>query len=66
MDNPACLNFRAADLLAVVLVLAGLGYALATRDKLGLVVAFAGVILAIYGVLKPEARSPDGEEPPTF
>lgn len=38
----------------MVLVVVGLGYTLATKDKAGLVVAFAGVTLLAYGALKPQ------------
>ena len=53
------------DGLGVVLVAVGLTWAVLTRDKLGLVVAFAGVTLLAFGVLR--RRSPgavDGKEPP--
>jgi hypothetical protein len=37
----------------VLLVAAGPAWSVLTQDKLGLVVAFAGVILLAYAVLKP-------------
>ena len=39
------------DALAVALLVLGLGYSVLTRDKLGLVVAFAGVTLLARGVV---------------
>jgi drug/metabolite transporter (DMT)-like permease len=55
------------DALGVLLVAVGLAYVVLTRDKLGLVVAFAGVTLLAYGVLRPRLPSPsDGKEPPIF
>ena len=41
------------DGLGVLLVAVGIGWVLLTRDKLGLGVAFAGVTLLVYGVLRP-------------
>ncbi len=55
------------DGLGLLLVAAGLTWVVLTRDKLGLVVAFAGVTLLAYGVLR--SRLPgaaDGKEPPIF
>ena len=55
------------DGLGVLLVAVGLTGAVLTRDKLGLVIAFAGVTLLTYGVLRrrmPQAG--DGKEPPIF
>ena len=55
------------DGLGVLLVAIGLTWAVLTRDKLGLVVAFAGVTLLAYGVLRPDRPSADGgKEPPIF
>ena len=55
------------DGLGVLLVAIGLTWAVLTRDKLGLVVAFAGVTLLAYGVLRPDRPSADGgTEPPIF
>jgi hypothetical protein len=55
------------DGLGVLLVAVGLAYVVLTRDKVGLVVAFAGVTLLAYGVLRPSASGPtDGREPPIF
>jgi hypothetical protein len=55
------------DALGVLLVAAGLTWAVLTRDKLGLVIAFAGVTLLAMGVLRPRGRRPDdGKEPPIF
>jgi hypothetical protein len=46
-------------------VTAGLTWAALTGDKLGLVIAFAGVTLLAYGVLRPHvSNATDGEEPP--
>jgi len=51
----------------MLLVAIGLTWAVLTRDKLGLVVAFAGVTLLAYGVLRPHVRSADsGKDPPIF
>jgi hypothetical protein len=51
----------------VLLVTAGLTWAVLTFDKLGLVVAFAGVTLLAYDVLRlGSSRSADGKEPPIF
>jgi len=45
----------------------GLGWAVFARDKLGLVIAFAGVTLLAYGVLRPRLLgAADGKEPPIF
>jgi hypothetical protein len=44
----------------------GLTWFVLTRDKLGLVVAFAGVTLLAYGVLRPTATTGEGKEPPIF
>jgi hypothetical protein len=53
--------------LGVLLVAAGLTWAVLTLDKLGLVVAFAGVTLLGYGVLRPHSSTPaDGKEPHIF
>jgi len=41
------------DANGVLLVAAGLTYAVQTLDKLGLVIAFAGVSLLAYGVMRP-------------
>jgi hypothetical protein len=55
------------DGLGLFIVAAGLAYTLLTRDKLGLVIAFAGVTLLAYGVLKPQRPEPgNGKEPPIF
>ena len=55
------------DGLGVLLVAAGLTWAILTRDKLGLVIAFAGVTLLAVGVLRLRRRRPDdGKEPPIF
>jgi hypothetical protein len=55
------------DGLGVLLIAAGLTYAVLTRDKLGLVIAFAGVTLLAYGVLNSHSSVPtDGKEPPTL
>jgi hypothetical protein len=55
------------DGLGVLLVAAGLAWVLLARDKLGLVIAFAGVTLQAYGVLRPRLPgATDGEEPPIF
>jgi threonine/homoserine/homoserine lactone efflux protein len=55
------------DGLGVLLVALGVTAVLLTRDKLWLVVAFAGVTLLAYGVLAPHRRrSGDGPEPPIF
>jgi hypothetical protein len=51
--------------LGVLLVAAGLVWVLLTGDKLELVIAFAGVTLLAYGVLRPHRTRPgDGPEPP--
>ncbi len=51
----------------MLLVAAGLTWAVVTLDKLGLVVAFGGVTLLAYGVLRSGRRQQDeGEEPPIF
>jgi hypothetical protein len=50
-----------------MLVAIGLGWAVITGDKLGLVVAFGGVTLLAYGVLRPHrAGSVEDGEPPIF
>lgn len=55
------------DALGMLLVAAGLTWAVVTLDKLGLVVAFGGVTLLAYGVLRSGRRQQDeGEEPPIF
>jgi len=55
------------DALGVLLVAAGLTWAVLTGDKLGLAIAFAGVTLLAYGVLKSHSSVPtDGKEPPTL
>jgi hypothetical protein len=55
------------DGLGVLLVAVGLTYAVLTLDKLGLVVAFAGVTLLAYDVLSRRSSRPDdGKEPPIF
>jgi hypothetical protein len=55
------------DGLGLLLVAAGLSWAVLTRDKLGLVVAFAGVTLLAAGVLRPDRHQQgDGKEPPIF
>jgi hypothetical protein len=55
------------DGLGVLLVAAGLTWTLLPRDKLGLVIAFAGVTLLAYGVLRPRLPgATDGKEPPIF
>lgn len=49
----------------MLVVAVGIGWALLTRDKLGLVIAFAGVTLLAYGVLRPRLPgATDGKEPP--
>lgn len=55
------------DGLGVLLVAVGLAYVVLTRDKLGLVIAFAAVTLLAYSALKPHSSAPtDGNEPPIF
>ena len=55
------------DGLGVLLVAVGLTWTLLTGDKLGLVIAFGGVTMLAYGVLRPRMPgSADGEEPPIF
>jgi hypothetical protein len=55
------------DSLGILLVAIGLGWTLLTRDKVGLVIAFAGVTLLAYGVLRPHRAGPgEGKEPPIF
>jgi hypothetical protein len=55
------------DAVGVLLVAAGLGWAVLTLDNLGLVVAFAGVTLLAAGVLRSDRDRPgDGKEPPIF
>ena len=51
--------------LGVLLVAAGLALSLLTRDKIGLVIAFAGVTLLAYGVLRaPAPGTGDRKDPP--
>jgi hypothetical protein len=51
----------------VLLVAIGLTWALLTLDKLGLVVAFAGMTLLAYGVFRPRLPgATDGKEVPTI
>lgn len=51
----------------MLLVAVGVVWVLLTRDKLGLVIAFAGVTLLAYGVLRPRVSgTTDGKEPPIF
>ena len=55
------------DGLGLFLVFGGLAWVLLARDKLGLVVAFAGVTVLAYRVLRPRLPGPtDGKEPPIF
>ena len=55
------------DGLGVLLVAVGLTWAVLTWDKLGLVIAFAGLTLLAYGVLRPSLPgASDGQEPPIF
>ena len=55
------------DGVGVLLVTAGLAWAVLTLDKLGLVVAFAGVTLIAYPILRPHRNGPeDGREPPIY
>ena len=56
------------DALGVLLVAVGLGWTLVTRDKLGLVVAFAGMTCLAYGMLRPQTprSGSDDPEPPIF
>jgi hypothetical protein len=55
------------DALGVLLVAVGIGWVLLTRDRLGLVTAFAGVTLLGYGVLRPRLPgATEGKEPPIF
>jgi hypothetical protein len=55
------------DGLGVLLVAVGLTWTLFTGDKLGLVIAFSGVTLLAYGVLRPHLPgATDGDEPPIF
>jgi hypothetical protein len=55
------------DGLGALLVAIGLTWVLLTGDKLGLVIAFAGVTLLAYGVLRPHrARPGNGPSPPIF
>lgn len=55
------------DSLGVLLVAAGLTWAVLTLDKLGLVIAFAGGTLLAYGVLRPRLHgATDCKEPPIF
>jgi hypothetical protein len=53
--------------LGLLLVAVGLSWTILVRDKLGLVIAFAGVTLLAYDVLKVRSSSADSrEEPPIF
>ena len=52
------------DGLGVLLVAIGLTWAVLTRDKLGLVVAFDGVTLLAYGIFRPDRPSADGGKEP--
>lgn len=55
------------DGLGMVLVAVGLAWTLLSRDKLGLVVAFVGVTLLAYGILRPRLLgATDGRDPPIF
>ena len=55
------------DAFGVLLVALGLGWTAITRDKLGLVVAFAGVTFLAYGVLHLHPpRSDDRSDPPVI
>jgi hypothetical protein len=55
------------DALGVLLVTVGLTLTLLTGDKVGLVIAFGGVTLLAYGVLRSPLPGPsDGKEPPIF
>jgi hypothetical protein len=55
------------DGLGMLLVAAGLTWAVLTLDKLGLVIAFAGVTLLAYGVMRPSRSARPGDpEPPIF
>ena len=55
------------DAQGVLVVAIGLGWAVFARDKLGLVIAFAGVTLLAYDVLGPRISGTDsGKEPPIF
>ena len=55
------------DGLGVLLVAVGLTWTVLLRDKLGLVIAFAGVTLLAYDVLGPRISGTDsGKEPPIF
>jgi hypothetical protein len=55
------------DGLGVLLVAVGLSWTVLLGDKLGLVIAFSGVTLLAYDVLKPRSSSSDsGKEPPIF
>lgn len=54
------------DALGVLLVAVGLTRAVVTRDKLGLVIAFAGDPAGLR-VHNPHSSAPaDGKEPPLF
>jgi hypothetical protein len=53
------------DGLGLLLVALGLGLALLTQDKVGLVIAFAGITLLAYGVLTPGGTDQE-QPPPTF
>ena len=55
------------DGLRVLLVAAGLAWAVLTRDKLGLAIEFAGLTLLAYGVLTPHGSArADDKQPPIF
>jgi hypothetical protein len=60
-------NDRMRDGLGVFLVVVGLSWTVLVRDKLGLVIAFAGVTLLAYNVLRADISGSDsGREPPIF
>jgi len=53
--------------LGVLLVAVGLSWTVLVRDKLGLVIAFAGVTLLADSVLRRRVSGSDsGSEPPIF
>jgi hypothetical protein len=55
------------DGLGVFLVVVGVSWTVLLRDKLGLVIAFAGVTLLAYDVLGARISGIDsGKEPPIF
>ena len=55
------------DALGVLLVAAGCTWAVLGRDKLELVVAFAGVTLLAYGVLRSgRSDAANAKAPPIF